>query len=648
MKPFLKLFAAILLATIWLANAGPLDAAFAPFQVGRTATPVAPTVTVTPTACASPTVGVSCAGFAGNATGTPTPTAGYVWRSAASTCTVASSAISGATSLNYSPVTGDIGNVLCLTVTWTNTAGTAVATTPQTGAVAASGGSSVAFSLPTGSTLKYMAPTGNDACNGTSPTIGSSGACAWATPNHAMNCGEVIVASTSTAYPNYQSFGTVSNCPSTSGGIDGTGGVYFASIVCASTLTTCENLQTTGGYAFRINASNWAVEGFYVNSGGNNRAYEGNGCLAGVGGPGLIHDIAFINDVSANNLQAADTNDCGATHTTSVPSAAGVDYFFSVGLIAQNSAQDSVCLAAIDVVGPGVLDTNAGTHYYIYGNFAYSNANVGCRSISDTEDYMADTLDAHNVNTTVAFANNIGYNSDRMCIQTFWQQSVSDTPPIKIYNNTCFHNNNQTGTDNFDGEINIASTGGTNPWVITVQNNIAYQPLSASGGGHAIGAFAQYSNIASITFGGTGNENFMRANNSSCTLSFCNSTFDAQASQTGIVPGTNTYTNPALTNTTDLLANQAGIPNCSGFATTTACMGWNANTSTLTTPSVISDLVPTASGSTSKGYQQPSLTCGSTSITADYPSRIKGIVYLVWNGTSLTENAGLVQKPCGV
>ena len=32
-------------------------------------------------------------------------------------------------------------------------------------------------------------------------------------------------------------------------------------------------------------------------------------------------------------------------------------------------------------------------------------------------------------------------------------------------------------------------------------------------------------------------------------------------------------------------------------------MGWNANTSTLTTPSIISDLVPTASGTSGKGYQ---------------------------------------------
>ncbi len=99
----------------------------------------------------------------------------------------------------------------------------------------------------------------------------------------------------------------------------------------------------------------------------------------------------------------------------------GTDYFAVVGMIAQNSAQDPICLAAIDVVGPGVYDTIAGTHYFIYGNFSYANANTACRSVSDTEDYMADTWDCHDANTQGTFANNIGFDADRMCIQIFEQ-----------------------------------------------------------------------------------------------------------------------------------------------------------------------------------------------------------------------------------
>ena len=127
-------------------------------------------------------------------------------------------------------------------------------------------------------------------------------------------------------------------------------------------------------------------------------------------------------------------------------------------MIAQNSAQDPICLAAIDVVGPGVLDVNAGTHYFIYGNFSYANQNTHCRSMYDTEDYMFDTWDAHNVTTQGVIANNIGFDADRMCIQLVWQNLVSDAATIKIYNNTCFKNNNYTGGDYVDGEINLGLT----------------------------------------------------------------------------------------------------------------------------------------------------------------------------------------------
>ena len=58
----------------------------------------------------------------------------------------------------------------------------------------------------------------------------------------------------------------------------------------------------------------------------------------------------------------------------------GVDDFATVGVISQNSAQDPICLAAIDVVGPGVFDAVAGTHYFIYGNFAYASVSPSCRT----------------------------------------------------------------------------------------------------------------------------------------------------------------------------------------------------------------------------------------------------------------------------
>src|ERR1700723_802852 len=59
----------------------------------------------------------------------------------------------------------------------------------------------------------YMSPTGSDSNNGL------TAATAWATPNHAVVCGDVIVAAAGN-YASMSHWGTVSACPSTSGGID--------------------------------------------------------------------------------------------------------------------------------------------------------------------------------------------------------------------------------------------------------------------------------------------------------------------------------------------------------------------------------------------------------------------------------------------
>ena len=298
--------------------------------------------------------------------------------------------IAGATSATYTPVSSDAGHTLTSTVVATGSPGARssatsaatvpiVAASPGSPAVAASG--SVQF---TALHTYYVSPTGSDS------NSGLTAATAWATPNHAVNCGDVIIAAAGSYVPQTY-FGRVSNCPSTSGGIDGTGGVYFATVLCGGSYVGACYITTkgasSGAPAFDIAASNWAVEGWYVNTAGNRRAFQGEGAN------GLIHHIAFINDISADNLQATDGNDNGKAGSY------GVDYLATVGVIAQNSAQDSICLAAIDVVGPGVYDTKAGTHYFVYGNFAYANANSTCTSHSDTEDYMLDTWSQHGVGT---------------------------------------------------------------------------------------------------------------------------------------------------------------------------------------------------------------------------------------------------------
>jgi len=73
--------------------------------------------------------------------------------------------------------------------------------------------------------------------------------------------------------------------------------------------------------------------------------------------------------------------------------------------------------------------------------------------------------------------------------------------------------------------------------------------------------------------------------------------------------GINIYTNPLFTNVTDLINNQNGPPNCSSFQSVTQCMGYDPLTSTLTVPSIISDLQASCAGCSGKGYQLPNKTC---------------------------------------
>src|SRR5262245_55446482 len=58
---------------------------------------------------------------------------------------------------------------------------------------------SVAF---TALNIRYMSPTGNDSANGLTP------ATAWASPNHPMNCGDVIIAAAGTYNRNFLGWGT--------------------------------------------------------------------------------------------------------------------------------------------------------------------------------------------------------------------------------------------------------------------------------------------------------------------------------------------------------------------------------------------------------------------------------------------------------
>ena len=296
--------------------------------------------------------------------------------------------IAAATAATYTPVSTDAGHTLTSTVTATGSSGaTASATSAPTVAIVAANSTSASKAHPMGWRSRRCIPT---SCRrpvqrqqqwhvrprrpGRRRTTRSTAATSSLQQQvHIRTCkvGErsaiarrLRAASTGTA---------ASTSPRCSAAALTVGACY---------ITTKTN--TTGNtVAFDVTSSNWAVEGWYVNTGDHGRAFEAYACSYS---GGMKHHIAFINDISADNLLAADTNDCGQDEgSTTVPSPVGTDYVAIIGMIAQNSAQDPICLAAIVVTFPEYTDTNAGTHYFVYGNFSYANTECWLPALYQTQ-----------------------------------------------------------------------------------------------------------------------------------------------------------------------------------------------------------------------------------------------------------------------
>ena len=551
-----------------------------------------------------------------------------------------STAIAGATAATYTPVSSDTGHTLTATVTAKGSSGLSASATsaPTVPIVAAGSGSppaTVSGSVPFAALhTYYMSPTGSDSNNGL------TAATAWATPKHAVVCGDVIIAAAGNYSP-LQSWGTVSSCPSASGGIDGNGGVYFATVLCGGTYVGACQVNHPNGYALGIDipSSNWAVEGWLVSE-GYASGHSGFGFTANTG-TGPRHHIAFINDIATFNASGFTTNSVGANSGAGN----GLDYFAIVGDIAQNSAgrNDGLYDGAIDIIGVKNWDTIAGTHIFLSGNYSY-NEQQTTGGATDGECYIFDTWDAMAYSQTAVMKNNISTLCERFGLQIYYQGLSTAAPIIKVYNNTFYEGsagNYTNGTGGAFGDINIQSSKPTLPWHITIDQNIAQEPNATQ---HTAGKVYALVTGAypSVVIGGSGIQNIFKGSQTTCPGGQSCDSGDNVVAFNGGNFGTNTYVNPTFNNTSDLITKRMGAPSCNGFTSTTACMGYNAVTSTLTNPSLIYDLVPTSSYS-GKGYQLPSATCSPDS---DYPTWLKGIVYLQWNGSSLTENSGLITKPC--
>ncbi len=106
-----------------------------------------------------------------------------------------------------------------------------------------------------------------------------------------------------------------------------------------------------------------------------------------------------------------------------------------------NMAQNGICIAAIDVIAPGVSDTNTThTHFYIYETTLSTNIVPGCDQFFDGEDYMFDTLGILMApRASLSWPITMGGTLSGSCIKIRTAtERRRNTQLLKIYQNTCY------------------------------------------------------------------------------------------------------------------------------------------------------------------------------------------------------------------
>jgi hypothetical protein len=409
----------------------------------------------------------------------------------------------------------------------------------------------------------YLAPAslgGSDSNNGLSPGV------PWLTPNHALNCGDVIIAAPSTAYSSYNfwyaRWGTV-NCPA---------GNNVAWLKCATAFACAINTSDpTYHYAMFVSASYWGVQGWVFSS-------TTSACVEITPGSNIIPQPPEIHHiVIANNV----INGCaaGGIASNNGSATAGTDYLAYVGNIVYGTGS-SGCFAGLSFNSPIPSDTLPGTHMYMGGNFSWGNTDNcgdGEGIIFDTFDGVSTGVSSSYTQQAVAENNLLIYNAGPGLQADQNSYGTGPWAPIYFTHNTVAYNNVGPSIDTDCGEIELSTTVTTQ-----VTMNLVDAPSQYCYGGSSI---TQYGEIVAGYATSTNHiySDFIYSSYGNAIDTTNNPGFVAG-------PGNVTGTNPSFANPV-----KPGAPNCSGYATTTACMA-----------TVIANFTPTNMAAVSYGYQVPS------------------------------------------
>ena len=271
----------------------------------------------------------------------------------------------------------------------------------------------VTIAPPVGTTY-YMAANGSDGNNGLS--AGSP----WASPNHALHCGDEIVAAPGSYAPeNFQwNFGTVT----------GTG--HCVARMTCQTFDACKiSFPASNDFGMAIQTSHWMVDGWEVTAAGKYgicfEAYPSTSSAS-------MQDIVFANDI-ANGCEGG-----GFSPVSNPP--AGADYFALISDISYNAAQATgACSSGISIWEPINSDTAPGTHMYISQTFTWGNVEPAvCANgpATDGEGIILDTWNQWSYSGQAVIENNLTFYNNGMGIEVFENSEA----PIYVRNNTSASN----------------------------------------------------------------------------------------------------------------------------------------------------------------------------------------------------------------
>lgn len=410
-------------------------------------------------------------------------------------------------------------------------------------------------------TAYYLTASGNDANSGLS--VGSP----WLTPNHNVNCADIIYAS-SGAYSssNFQGgdWGTVS-C--------NTG--KMARLICA----TFDGCKITGQSGVTVDKSNWSVQGWEIVNSTN------SGFMATPSGSANIHHIVFANDI----VNGANLGGFGSFPTGLF----GVDYYAVVGSIAYDAAQGSVhCYSGISVYEPVKVDSVAGTHIYAGGNFSFANNDPAtCQGTPNTDGdgVIFDTFDGSQTGGLSSYdqqayaINNLNVGNGGWGIEVQNNSAGSSHAPITMAYNTMWGNRLNPNSFNTTLCIDTAINVGLNT---TLTRNIVQTTASTA-------CPTSNSLYGMFVYTGDGTDtvatNWIFTVSGNDTGSFASPGFSFGSNNTGTTPG---FAAPAT----------PGAPSCGSTASVPDCM------------STVLGNFTASGGATSYGVQPVLLTNGSDTL----------------------------------